>query len=253
MGGDRLRDRSESPGRPGKVLPSSPGAARVAHGRNPGHHRRAGSPLSGTLAHSQRNDGSQRPQYPLRLYGEPGGPTSITGTARSALATLYIVITFLSRHTESWILVIYSRYVYQPGYTDGGLLTSELLPAIAQSGPLAAGSWDAEILDELKPQTGDIVIDKSRYSAFYGTRLEPTLTAQSIRSLVVAGVTTNMCVETTVRDASQRDYRPFVVSDASGELDANRHRHALNTIGFGFGWVTTVDEVCSAWAGAGSR
>ena len=63
MGGDRLRDRSESPGRPGKVLPSSPGPARVAHGRNPGHHRRAGSPLSGTLAHSQRNNGSQRPQY----------------------------------------------------------------------------------------------------------------------------------------------------------------------------------------------
>ena len=151
------------------------------------------------------------------------------------------------------ILVIYTRYVYQPDYADGGLLTQELLPAIAESGHLAASSWDAEIVEELTPQGGEIVIDKSRYSAFYGTRLEPTLTSQGIRSLVVAGVTTNMCVETTVRDASQRDYRPFVVSDATGELDPDRHRHALNTIGFGFGWVTTVDEVRAAWAGVGPR
>jgi ureidoacrylate peracid hydrolase len=146
------------------------------------------------------------------------------------------------------IPVIYTRYVYQPGYVDGGLLTDELLPAIKQSGHLACGSWDAEIVDELTPQDGDVVIDKSRYSAFYGTRLEPTLTARGISSLVVAGVTTNMCVETTVRDASQRDYRTFVVSDATGELDPDRHRHALNTMGFGFGWVVTLDNVTAAWS-----
>ena len=62
MGDHRLRGRSESPGRPGKVLPSSPGPAGVVHDRNPGAHGRAGSSLSGTLAHSQRYNGSQRSQ-----------------------------------------------------------------------------------------------------------------------------------------------------------------------------------------------
>jgi nicotinamidase-related amidase len=61
-----------------------------------------------------------------------------------------------------------------------------------------------------------------------------------------------MCVETTARDASQRDYRTFVVEDATGELDADRHRHALAAIAFGFGWVVPVAEVLAAW-GAGAR
>ena len=65
----------------------------------------------------------------------------------------------------------------------------------------------------------------------------------------MCGVTTNMCVETSARDASQRDYRVFVVSDATGELDKERHEHALNTLGFGFGWVVGSDEVTRAWAG----
>ena len=62
VGDHRLRGRSESPGRPGKVLPSSPGPAGVVHDRNPGAHGRAGSSLSGALAHSQRYNGSQRSQ-----------------------------------------------------------------------------------------------------------------------------------------------------------------------------------------------
>ncbi len=144
--------------------------------------------------------------------------------------------------------VIYTRYVYQPGYTDGGILVEDLLPAIRDVGSLAAGSWDAEIVDDLKPGPNDIVIDKSRYSAFYGTRLEPVLTSMDARSLVVCGVTTNMCVETTVRDASQRDYRVFVAGDATGELDRARHDHALYTIGFGFGWVVNSDEIARAWS-----
>jgi ureidoacrylate peracid hydrolase len=143
--------------------------------------------------------------------------------------------------------VIFTRYVYQPGYTDGGILVHDLMPAIKEVNSLAAQSWDAEIVDELKPRAKDIVIDKSRYSAFYGTRLEPTLTSLGVRALVVCGVTTNMCVETTARDASQRDYRVFVVSDATGELDRARHDHALFTLAFGFGWVVPSGDVIEAW------
>jgi ureidoacrylate peracid hydrolase len=145
------------------------------------------------------------------------------------------------------IPVIWTRYVYRPDYADGGLLVTDLLPAIREVRSLEDGTWDAALLDELTPAPGEAVIDKNRYSAFYGTRLEPLLTSQGIRNLVMCGVTTNMCVETTARDASQRDYRTVVVADASAEFDRTRHDAALFTIGFGFGWVADTAEVLKAW------
>lgn len=145
--------------------------------------------------------------------------------------------------------IVFTRYVYRPDYLDGGILVQELMPVIAEVGSLAAGSWDAQIVDELNPDPQDFVIDKNRYSAFYGTGLDPILTSIRTESVVVCGVTTNMCVETTARDAMQRDYRTFVVRDATGELDRERHEFALATLGFGFGRIVTVDEVGAAWTG----
>ena len=144
--------------------------------------------------------------------------------------------------------VIFTRYAYQPGYADAGVTTRELFPQIREHGGLEAGSWDAELLADLPVSGHDLIIDKSRYSAFYGTRLEPLLRARDVRSLVICGVTTNMCVETTVRDASQRDYRTFVVCDATAEFSAERHDHALNTIRYGFGWVVDARTVTGEWA-----
>jgi len=143
--------------------------------------------------------------------------------------------------------VIYTRYVYLPDYSDGGLLPNEYLPAMREVNALVKGTWDGEVVDELTPQDGDIVIDKSRPSSFYGTQLEPVLTSLEVRHLVMAGVTTNVCVETTARDAGQRDYRVHVVSDATAEYEPERHDHALGTIGFLFGRVTTIDDVLDGW------
>ncbi len=144
--------------------------------------------------------------------------------------------------------VIYTRYLYRSDYRDGGVLVDEILPALAEAKSLEEGSWDAAIIDDLEVLPGDFIVDKNRYSAFYGTRLEPMLTSMGIRDLVIAGVTTNMCVETTARDAGQRDYRVFVPGDACGELDPSRHDTALQTIAFGFGWVTDVEGIATAWA-----
>lgn len=148
--------------------------------------------------------------------------------------------------------VVFTRFVYQPGYVDAGVVSNELLPAIKDHKCLTAGSWDADIVDELAPRPTEVVIDKSRYSSFYGTRLEPVLTSRDVRSLVICGVTTNMCVETTARDASQRDYRTFVVEDATGEFDPDRHHHALKAIAFGFGWVVPTSDVLAAWGVTGA-
>lgn len=146
------------------------------------------------------------------------------------------------------IPVIFTRYVFRADYRDGGLLTSELMPALADGESLAAGTWDAAPVDELTPEEPDFLVDKNRFSAFYGTGLETVLTSLGIRQLVMCGVTTNMCVESTARDASQRDYRVHVISDATGELDVARHEAALDALRFGFCRVTTESEVHSAWS-----
>jgi ureidoacrylate peracid hydrolase len=148
--------------------------------------------------------------------------------------------------------VIFTRYVFRPDYADGGVLVNEVRPGLRRAGALRAGTWDVEIVDELRPEAGDVVVDKNRYSAFHGTNLESILTSLDVRSLVVGGVTTNMCVEGTVRDAAQRDYRVFVVREATGELDPARHEHALDAIGFGFGWVVGLDGALAALEAAGA-
>ena len=144
--------------------------------------------------------------------------------------------------------VIFTRFVYRRDYADGGVVVRHLIPALAEVNSLAEGSWDADLISELTPGPDDIVIDKNRYSAFYGTRLETYLTSMGIRQLVLCGVTTNMCVETTARDASARDYHVFIAADATGELDPTRHEVALQTLGFGFGALTSVTEVEEQWS-----
>ncbi|MDA0367430.1 MAG: cysteine hydrolase [Proteobacteria bacterium] len=148
---------------------------------------------------------------------------------------------------KAGVPVIYTQYVYQPDYKDGGFIVNEIMPALKDVGLCALGSWDAEILETLAPGPNDAVIQKNRPSAFYSTQLESVLAAMKIKNLVFCGVTTNMCVETTVRDACQRDFRCFVVSDAVGEIDDDRAEVALMTMGFFFARVLTADEVFESW------
>lgn len=146
--------------------------------------------------------------------------------------------------------IIFTRYVYRADFRDGGTMVNELLPALRTCNALVAGSEDAAILPELTPREGDYVLDKNRPSSFYATPLETWLHGLGVREIVVCGVTTNCCVETTVRDASQRDYRTFVVQDAVAEFDEERHTVALRSMGMLFAHVTDTASVEKAWGAA---
>ena len=148
---------------------------------------------------------------------------------------------------EAGIPIIYTRYVCRPDYTDAGVIFHELMPELIEAGALAAGSEDIEIVAELKPNDGDYIVDKNRPSAFYATSLETILRGLGTDKLVVCGVTTNCCVETTVRDASQRDYRTFVVEDAVAEFEDDRHKIALKSMDMLFADVLKLDDVRQAW------
>ncbi len=180
---------------------------------------------------------------------EPGGSMAKIGMDNEALRpALAGCVRLVEAAREANVPVVYTRYVYQADYADAGLLPTVLVPAMKDVDSLAAGSWDADLVDQLTPAPGEIVIDKSRPSAFYGTRLEPVLTSLGARNLVLCGVTTNICIETTARDAGQRDYHVHVAADATAEFDPAKHEHALGTIGFAFGWVDSVDDVLGAWS-----
>jgi ureidoacrylate peracid hydrolase len=115
---------------------------------------------------------------------------------------------------EQEVPVLFTRHRWRDLALDVPDRIRRLYPPGMQ--PLIQGTWDAEILDELRPAKGDIVIDKSRFDAFLNTDLDLLLRSLGTRRLLVCGVLTHICVETTVRSAAQRDYEAFVAADATG-------------------------------------
>jgi ureidoacrylate peracid hydrolase len=148
--------------------------------------------------------------------------------------------------------VFYTRYSLNADYSDAGLLP-EVYPQIVEVGGMIRDTWDGAIVDELAPQPGDRVIDKTRYSAFYDTTLEEQLRELGIDTVIVCGVTTNVCVESTVRDAFFRDFRIVVPSDATAAVSPDLHEGSLNDFRYAFGPVVTtaeLEEAIRAAAGA---
>jgi ureidoacrylate peracid hydrolase len=112
---------------------------------------------------------------------------------------------------------------------------------------LTFGTWDFQIVDELKPRPDEPVITKARYSGFAGTDLDSVLRARGIRYLLMAGIASNVCVESTLRDAFFHEYWPVMIEDATmpGGPPVIQQATIYNVMTF-FGWVSTVDEVCEA-------
>jgi ureidoacrylate peracid hydrolase len=145
--------------------------------------------------------------------------------------------------------VAHTRYVYEPGLTDGGVMVEHMLPELRQESALVAGTWDAETIPQLAALPGEAVFDKNRPSALLNTELEAWLRAHGVTQVIVSGVTTSCCVETSVRDLSQRDFEVFIAADAVAEYDEERHRVALKTLGLLFARVLEVGVIAETLAG----
>jgi ureidoacrylate peracid hydrolase len=144
------------------------------------------------------------------------------------------------------IPVIWTKIALRPDYADGGLMIHEIRPGLKEAGGIKAGTDDAALISEAVVAPEDFVVDKPRNSAFFSSNLESLLHALDVRCLMMGGVTTSMCVESTARDAGQRDYRTFVVRDACGDFAQARHDAALDAIAFGFGRVISHNEALAA-------
>lgn len=108
------------------------------------------------------------------------------------------------------------------------------------------GSWGAEFF-EVAPQSDDIIVKKHRYSGFVHTRLESVLQTLKIETLIITGVSTNLCVESTAREGFMLDYRIVLMKDACAAFSQEEHDMSLKTVDTYFGMVADTEQVVSFW------
>ncbi|WP_405140817.1 cysteine hydrolase [Sphaerisporangium sp. NBC_01403] len=183
-----------------------------------------------------------------RDFVEPGGFGETLGNdvtmLRQVIPPLQEV---LAATRKAGMTVIHTREGHVPDLSDcppAKLGRGAPSMRIGEPGPkgriLIRGEYGHDIIDELAPIEGELVLDKPGKGAFYATDLGQVLRAGDIRSLVVTGVTTEVCVHTTVREANDRGYECLVLSDCVGSYFAEFQRYGLEMIaaqGGIFGWV----------------
>lgn len=112
---------------------------------------------------------------------------------------------------------------------------------------LVRGTWGAAVVDELKPQEGDIEVEKSKPSAFFETNLDTILKTYNIKYLLFTGTATNMCVEASLRDAYYRGYFAILASDAASNAGPPFTQEAtIFNVKLVLGWVTTTENILKA-------
>jgi nicotinamidase-related amidase len=192
-----------------------------------------------------------------RDFVEPGGFGETLGNDVSLLRTVIAPLqVMLEAARSAGMFIIHTREGHRPDLTDcppAKLRRGKPSQRIGDPGPkgriLIRGEYGHDIIDELKPLADELVIDKSGKGSFYATGLSEVLEAHGITSLIVAGVTTEVCVHTTVREANDRGYECLVLSDCTGSYFPDFQRAALAMIsaqGGIFGWVAPSTAVLPA-------
>ena len=110
------------------------------------------------------------------------------------------------------------------------------------------GTWGAEIVDDLKPEEGDIFVEKPRFSAFFGTKLDVILKTYDMKYLLFVGCATNICVEASIKDAGHLGYFPILVSDATMNVGPSFTQDAtIFNVKLIYGWVTNTENLLKAF------
>lgn len=192
-------------------------------------------------------------------FASPGGMLDLAGIdvrpARDAVLNAHLVCEAARR---AGVPVIYLTIGYPPDLSTAGGPDSpnpqkELALCLMRERPelrgklLTFGTWDFAIVDELAPKPGEVVIVKSRYSGFAGTSLDAVLRSRGVRSLLMVGIASNVCVESTLRDAYFLEYWPVMVADATMPAGSREIQAATEyNVRTFFGWVAKAEDVATA-------
>jgi nicotinamidase-related amidase len=187
----------------------------------------------------------------------PGGFGESLGNDVERLRTVVPPLAaLLGAARAAGIMVIHTREGHRPDLSDcppAKLQRGAPSKRIGDPGTygriLIRGEYGHDIIDELAPLEDEVVIDKPGKGAFYGTGLSDVLTGAGITQLLITGVTTEVCVHTTTREANDRGYECLVVSDCVGSYFPEFHRVGLQMVtaqGGIFGWVADSAAVIPA-------
>jgi nicotinamidase-related amidase len=136
----------------------------------------------------------------------------------------------LKASREKGMLVVYINASHRPGYPEVNIKPSSLSGNIAKAGGFMRGTWGAEVIDRLKPLAEEIIIYNYNSSAFIYTELDLILRNKGITDLVLTGLVTNWVVESTARDATNRGYNIYTLSDCCQGVNEEMHRWSLANI-----------------------
>jgi ureidoacrylate peracid hydrolase len=189
-------------------------------------------------------------------FATRGGMLYLAGADISgAPAVVAAIRGVLERARAAGVPVFYLQMGYQPDLANGGGVESpnprkELALCLMARNPewkgklLVEGTWDFAIADELAPHPGDVVILKTRYSGFANTSFDERLRARGIRYLFFTGIATNVCVESTLRDAYFHEYWPILLTDCCLQAGPESMQQAtLYNVESFFGWTMPSGEL----------
>ncbi len=168
-----------------------------------------------------------------KFFLDPASPTFTSG----GLVILPPLKQLIQAFRDANRPVIYTCHVHYPDRIDAGIM------GWWWKGMCVEGSVESKVHDDVAPLPNEKVIFKHRYSAFYNTDLETVLRCLEVEDLVISGIMTNLCCESTARDAYYRDYRVFFLADVTGSVSEEMHLASLLNLAFGFAFVTTAKEI----------
>ncbi len=194
-------------------------------------------------------------------FASPGGLLDLAGVDISgAAAVTHTIGQLLPAARACGVPVVYLQTGYKPDLSNGGGERSpnprkETALCLMRARPelrgqlLVEGTWDFQIVDELAPQAGDVVVLKTRYSGFAGTTLDATLRVRGIQYLFFVGIATNVCVESTLRDAYFQEYWPLLVTDGAMQAGPpEAHAATIFNVESFFGWTLTAEALLRAFS-----
>ncbi len=169
----------------------------------------------------------------------------IGADVRSVQKSIPNLVRLIEKARAAGVFVVFVQAIYDPEYLSAPMRERNQRRAVEMPRCLT-GSWGADFY-AVRPETGEPVVIKHRYSAILNTELDGLLKRRGIRSLLLTGVSTDTCVESTGRDAYFIDYYVSIVSDCCGAASQSDHLDALKRFDRDYGAIVTSDEVIGAW------
>src|SRR5690349_20497748 len=193
-------------------------------------------------------------------YASKGGYVDLAGFDISGAAgTIGQIAKVLETGRQAGVTIVYLQNGWDAYYVEAGgpgspnwhksnaLKTMRARPEL-HGQLLARGGWDYELVERLAPKDGDIVLPKTRYSGLFNSQLDSVPRARGLRNIVLVGIATNVCVESTLRDGFFLEYFGVMLEDATHQAGPEYLQKAsVYNVETFFGWVSTVANLCGAF------